>query len=122
MTVPFSISMHSKTGLKIWPPLARTLATRIGNAAEYPGSKKFVLDFSNGSGLDRNNPDSVEPVVSITNGNLNGRHLQRNDPSNAWRVSFDVEPIDKTKPVEMRCFLQSGGLPRSETWTYFWNP
>ncbi|HNX52609.1 MAG TPA: glucan biosynthesis protein [Pontiellaceae bacterium] len=104
------------------PPLAQALATRIGNATEYPGSKKFVLDFSNAPGLDRNNPDSVTPVITLSNGTLKGKHLQRNDLGNAWRVFFDVEPIDRTKPVDMRCFLQSGGLPRSETWTYFWNP
>ncbi len=104
------------------PPLARALSTRVGEAAEYLGSKKFVLDFSNAPGLDRNNPDSVTPVISVSNGNLKGKHLQRNDLGNAWRVFFDVEPADRTQPVEMRCFLQSGGLPRSETWTYFWNP
>ncbi|MBM4152923.1 MAG: glucan biosynthesis protein, partial [Kiritimatiellaceae bacterium] len=64
----------------------------------------------------------VTPVISLTNGNLKGKHLQRNDFGNSWRVFFDVEPVDKTKPVEMRCFLQSDDLPRSETWTYFWIP
>ena len=104
------------------PPLARTLATRIGTAMEYPGAKKFVLDFNNHPGMDRNDPDSVKPVITLSNGNLKGKHLQRNDLGNSWRVFFDVEPVDRTQPVEMRCFLQSGGLPRSETWTYYWNP
>jgi glucans biosynthesis protein len=118
----FSYRLHWFSDDPALPPLARTLATRIGDAAEYPGAKKFVLDFSNHPGMDRNNPDSVTPVISLTNGNLKGKHLQRNDPGNAWRVFFDVEPVDRTLPVEMRCFLQSDGLPRSETWTYFWNP
>jgi glucans biosynthesis protein len=120
--IEFSYRLHWFRDDPALPALARTLATRIGEATEYPGAKKFVLDFSNSPGLDRNNPDSVEPVISLTNGNLKGKHLQRNDLGNAWRVFFDVEPVDPTKPVEMRCFLQSGGLPRSETWTYFWNP
>jgi len=120
--IEFSYRLHWFSDDPALPPLARTIATRIGDAAEYPGAKKFVLDFSNAAGMDRNNPDSVKPVISLTNGNLKGKHLQRNDLGNAWRVFFDVEPIDRTQPVEMRCFLQSGGLPRSETWTYFWNP
>jgi glucans biosynthesis protein len=118
----FSYRLHWFRDDPALPPLSRTLATRIGDATEYPSAKKFVLDFSNAPGLDRGNPDSVKPVISITNGNLKGKHLQRNDLGNAWRVFFDVEPVDRTQPVEMRCFLQSGGLPRSETWTYFWNP
>lgn len=118
----FSYRLHWFADNPSLPPLARTLATRYGDAAEYPGAKKFVLDFSNHPELDRNNPDSVKPVISLTNGNLKGKHLQRNDLGNAWRVFFDVEPVDRHCPVEMRCFLQSDGLPRSETWTYFWNP
>jgi glucans biosynthesis protein len=118
----FSYRLHWFRDDASLPPLSRAQSTRIGVATEYPGAKKFVLDFSNAPGLDRNNPDSVEPVISLANGILKGKHLQRNDLGNAWRVFFDVAPIDQTQPVEMRCFLQSGGLPRSETWTYFWNP
>lgn len=118
----FSYRLHWFRDDASLPPLSRAQSTRIGVATEYPGAKKFVLDFSNAPGLDRNNPDSVEPVISLANGVLKGKHLQRNDLGNAWRVFFDVAPIDQTQPVEMRCFLQSGGLPRSETWTYFWNP
>jgi len=118
----FSYRLHWFKEDSALPPLSRTLATRIGDAAEYPGAKKIVLDFNNHPGMDRNDPDSVQPVISLNNGNLRGKHLQRNDLGNSWRVFFDVEPIDRTQPVEMRCFLQSGGLPRSETWTYFWTP
>jgi glucans biosynthesis protein len=118
----FSYCLHWFSDDPALPALARTLATRYGEAAEYPGARKFVLDFSNHPGMDRNNPDSVQPVISLTNGILKGKHLQRNDPGNCWRVFFDVEPEDRSRPVEMRCFLQSGGQPRSETWTYFWNP
>jgi glucans biosynthesis protein len=118
----FSYKLHWFGDDPALPPLARTLATRIGDASEYPGAKKFVLDFSNAPGLDRNNPDSVKPVLELGNGILKGKHLQRNDFGNSWRVFFDVEPVDKTKPVEMRCFIQSGGIPRSETWTYYWKP
>lgn len=118
----YSYRLHWLTDDPALPPLSRTLATRYGNAMEYPGARKFVIDFSNAPGMDRNNPDSVKPIISLSNGNLKGKHLQRNDLGNAWRVFFDVEPVDRTKPVEIRCFLQSGGLHRSETWTYLWNP
>jgi glucans biosynthesis protein len=120
--IEYSYRLHWFTDNPALPALSRATATRYGHAVEYPGARKFVIDFSNATGMDRNNPDSVKPVLSLTNGNLKGKHLQRNDPGNAWRVFFDVEPDDKTKPVEIRCFLESGGLPRSETWTYYWNP
>jgi glucans biosynthesis protein len=118
----YAYRLHWFTEDHTLPPLARTAATRIGNLTERPGGKKFVLDFGSNPLLDRTDPDDVQPVVSITNGRLIGKHLQRNQVNNTWRVFFDVEPSDQTQPVEMRCFLQSGGLPRSETWTWFWTP
>lgn len=118
----FSYRLHWFGDNPALPPLSRTLATRCGHSAEYPGAMKFVLDFSNAPGLNRNCPDSVTPLITVRNGTLKGTHLQLNEPANSWRVFFDVEPIDATRPVEMRCFLQSNGLPQSETWTYYWNP
>lgn len=118
----YSYRLHwfAEDGAK--PPLARTIATRIGSLTERPGAKKFVLDFGSHPLLDRNNPDNIQPVVSVTGGKLLGKHLQYNAINNTWRVFFDVEPSEPNKPVEMRCFLQTGGLPRSETWTWFWIP
>jgi glucans biosynthesis protein len=118
----YSYSLHWLTDNAACPPLARTVATRCGNLANIPGGRKFVLDFGAHEGLDRNNPDSVKPVISLINGTLKESRLQLNQPGNSWRVFFDVEPIDKTRPVEARCHLESGDLPRSETWTCFWNP
>lgn len=118
----FSYRLHWFADNAALPPLASTRTTRIGNSTEYPGSKKIVLDFNNTAGLDRNSPDSIKPVISLSNGTLKNSILLLNGPDNTWRVCFDVEPVDRTQPVEMRCFLQSDGLPRSETWTYYLKP
>lgn len=118
----FSYRLHWFTDNPALPPLARALNTRIGVAPEYPDAKKFVLDFSNSGGLDPKHPEAIEPIISLTNGTLKSKHLQFNPINKTWRVFFYVQPIDQTQPTEMRCFLQSDGLARSETWTYFWNP
>ena len=118
----FSYRLHWFTDNPALPPLAHTVATRIGTGARSSSGKKFVLDFSQIPGLSPRNADDILPVISLTNGRLNGAHLQHNGPDNTWRVFFEVDPVDPSLPVEIRCFLQSTGIPRSETWTYFWNP
>lgn len=118
----FSYRLHWYNESGIRPPKARTLSTRIGDITYMPGAKKFVLDFGNHPLLDEAGVEGLEADVSASNGKVLGKFIQHNELNNTWRVFFDVEPVDRAHPVEMRCFIRNSEQPLSETWTYLWIP
>jgi glucans biosynthesis protein len=109
-------------------PLARCVATRIGNGgqagtARPKGVRKFMVEFK-GAPLARL-PKGVipRPVLSASRGEFSNLLTEAvpNDVPGHWRTQFDLT-VQGADPVEMRCFLRSEDQVLSETWLYQYHP
>jgi len=118
----FSYRLHWLTDAPGWPPLGRTVATRVAAIPYLPRARKFVLDFGGSAALEAAAADSLLLDVAVSNGKILGRVLHENDYYRTWRAVFDVQPEDAARPVELRCFLKNAERPLTETWTYLWLP
>ena len=107
------------------PPAGWVAQTRRGlgyvraeDAPQAAGLVQYVLDFS-GPALASLGPDA--PVRAIASADGNGRMEQPlawfNPATRSWRVVLRVRPVDPSRPVELRAFLQHGNDIVSETWT-----
>ncbi|HEY1231290.1 MAG TPA: glucan biosynthesis protein, partial [Ramlibacter sp.] len=107
------------------PPAGWVAQTRRGlgdvraeDAAQAAGLVQYVLDFS-GPALAALGADA--PVRAIASADGNGRMEQPlawfNPATRSWRVVLRVRPVDPSRPVELRAFLQNGNDIVSETWT-----
>jgi glucans biosynthesis protein len=110
-------------------PLARVVATRLGNGGQ-PGTdrprglRKFMIEFLGGPLVDVPRGVRPEPVVTVSRGSLEGyRNTEAvpNDVPGHWRTQFDLR-VTGEEPVEMRCFLRLGDRAVSETWLYQYHP
>jgi glucans biosynthesis protein len=110
-------------------PLARVVATRLGNGGQ-PGTsrpqgvRKFMVEFLGGPL--RNLPRGVipEPVLSSSRGQF--AHYKHTDAvpngvAGHWRTQFDLM-VAGPEPVELRCFLKAGDQVLTETWLYQYHP
>jgi glucans biosynthesis protein len=109
-------------------PLARVVATRMGNGgqagtARPQGVRKFMIEFR-GEPLTRI-PSGVfpEPVLWASRGSFSYVRAEAvpNDVPGHWRAQFDLA-VSGQEPVEMRCYLRSGADVLSETWLYQYHP
>lgn len=114
--------MHWFSDSSAFPPLGRTISTRISAIPYMPQARKFVLDFSGSPELDSTPVNSLTLEVSASNAKILGKTLMKNTQANMRRAVFDVLPEDPSKPVELRCFLKTVQKPLTETWTYQWLP
>lgn len=109
-------------------PLARCVATRLGNGGE-PGKprprgvRKFVVEFLGGPLTDIPSGRKVEPVLWSSRGSFSNIFAEAvpNDVPGHWRASFDLTSTGN-EPVELRAFLRSGEATLSETWLYQYHP
>jgi glucans biosynthesis protein len=109
-------------------PLARCVATRLGNGGE-PGTerpkglRKFVVEFL-GDPLARLDA-GVRPQLALwaSRGSFSARRAEPvpDDVPGHWRAEFDLG-VTGTDPVEMRLFLRNDDEVLSETWLYQYNP
>ena len=109
-------------------PLARVVATRLGNGgqagtARPQGVRKFIVEFR-GEPLTRL-PSGVfpEPVLWASRGTFSYVRAEAvpNDVPGHWRAQFDLT-VPGGDPVEMRAFLRNGADVLSETWLYQYHP
>jgi glucans biosynthesis protein len=112
------------------PPGAWATQSRRGlgyhrpeEAATVAGLVQYVVDFT-GPALDALAPDA--PVQPVATADANGRIEQQlawfNPGSRTWRLVLRMRPVDPTRPVELRAFLQHGNDIVSETWTNIERP
>jgi glucans biosynthesis protein len=109
-------------------PLARVIATRLGNGGQAgtnrpKGVRKFMVEFI-GQPLTRL-PSGVipRPVLTASRGefsNILTEAVPNNVPGH-WRTQFDLT-VTGTEPVEMRCYLRNENEVLSETWLYQYHP
>ena len=107
------------------PPAAWVVQSRRGlgyvrqeEAPALAGVVQYVIDFG-GPALDALPPDApVRPVASAdANGAIEQQLAWFNPGNRTWRMVLRVRPIDRTRPVELRAFLQHRNDIVSETWT-----
>lgn len=112
-------------------PVARTeeravvVATRggVGGASgliEAPDSRKFVIDFQGGM-LDRVGADDeeIEPVVTISGGQLDVVTLSKVAEAGVWRLVLDVAS-EPGSVVELSAHIAGYGRKLSEVWLFQW--
>lgn len=64
----------------------------------------------------------MKPVVTVgSDGELVQQNAFKNAVTGGWRLAFQVK-TQKTKPVELRAFLQHEGEALTETWSYLLLP
>jgi periplasmic glucans biosynthesis protein len=110
------------------PPLARCLATRLGNGGQAgtmrpKGVRKFVIEFL-GEPLARLPFNAIpEPVLWASRGTLSNVRAEPvpDEVPGHWRAEFDLAATGP-EPVELRCFLRRGADTLSETWLYQYHP
>ncbi len=110
-------------------PLARVVATRLGNGGQ-PGTtrpkgvRKFMIEFLGGPLKDLPKGMIPEPVLWASRGTFAAyKHTDAvpNDVPGHWRTQFDLT-VEGNEPVEMRCFLKAGDQVLTETWLYQYHP
>ena len=110
-------------------PLARVVATRLGNGGQ-PGQprpqgvRKFLVEFLGGPLATL--PFGVKPeaVLTTSRGTFGAYKLTEAVPDGVaghWRTQFDLA-VEGADPVELRCFLRAGDEVLSETWAYQYHP
>ncbi|MCS3467681.1 glucan biosynthesis protein [Pseudomonas sp. JUb42] len=115
-------------------PLAQVNATRSGMGGfiegwapgeHYPDvwARRFAVDFS-GGGLDRlPEGTSIDPVVTVSGGEVKDFNVLALPNIKGFRVTFDWYPTsDSVDPVEMRMFIRTQDRTLSETWLYQYFP
>lgn len=109
------------------PTLAEVVATRTGMGGP-PGqvrdhfSWRFVVDFAGDAITRLPARSAVEPVITITGGEIESAAARPLLAVRGFRVTFDVRPALKDSPVNLRLFLRLGDRALTETWLYQWTP
>ena len=109
-------------------PLARCIATRLGNGGR-PGEprpqgvRKFMVEFLGGPLADL--PFGVKPeaVLNASRGTFSYIFTEAvpNGVPGHWRAQFDLT-VDGDAPVDLRLFLRAGEQALSETWLFQYHP
>ncbi len=104
--------------------LARVLRTRAGHGSMTavegkPGTRKFVIDFVGGLLERLPGNATLEPVVSVTNGELYKVDLSLVDGKDQWRLVLEVQGEDG-RIVELKAGISGYGRNLTETWMYQW--
>jgi glucans biosynthesis protein len=109
-------------------PLARCVATRLGNGGQ-PGRprprgvRKFMVEFLGGPLVDMPFGEKPEPVLWASRGTFSYIFTEPvpDEVPGHWRAQFDLT-TEGDEPVEMRLFLRLHDRVLSETWLYQYHP
>lgn len=109
-------------------PLARVVATRMGNGGQpgLPrprGLRKFMVEFRGGALASIPFGQRPEVSLSASRGSFSYVFTEAvpNDVAGHWRAQFDFA-AEGSAPVEMRAFLRLGATVLSESWLYQYHP
>ena len=109
-----------------YPPeaVASVIATRTGRAGrpgesqpDSPLRRKFVIDFRGGPLSAMDARFDIEPVVTLSGGEVSDSYVVNVVGTDIWRAAFDVEFFG-AEGVDMRCYLRLGERTLTETWLY----
>jgi glucans biosynthesis protein len=124
----FSYRLHWLADEPYPSPLARCVATRLGNGGQ-PGQKrpkgvrKFMVEFLGGPLKDIAHGVKPEAVLSASRGSFSYVFTEAvpDDVPGHWRAQFDLT-VTGADPVDIRCYLRNGDQVLSETWLYQYHP
>ncbi len=109
-------------------PLARCVATRLGNGGQPgrprpKGVRKFMVEFLGGPLADLPFGVRPEPVLWASRGAFSYVFTEAvfDDAPGHWRAQFDLT-VEGTEPVEMRLYLKNGEKTLSENWMFQYHP
>lgn len=91
----------------------------VSGVANTEGTRKFVVDFAGGLLASLPGDASVEPVVTISGGQISVLTLSKIDGVDVWRLVIDVLPDDGAT-VELVAHIAGYGRKLSENWLYQW--
>ena len=122
----FSYRLHWMADEPFRPKVAETAATRTGRGGQPgrprpPGLRKFIVEFA-GDALDEIGGEiKMFPIVTASRGEISYLFAEPVPNTKRWRVQFDLAATGRD-PVELRCYLDMGGKPLTETWLYQYLP
>ena len=104
--------------------LAYVLETRAGiggvSGSETPdGTRKFVVDFAGGMLAALPGDALIEPIATVSGGQITVKTLSKLPENNIWRLVLDVLP-DSGKTVELNAHVAGYGRKLTENWIYQW--
>lgn len=98
------------------------VSTRVGVDPRNAGLREFLIDYDIPKITSEDQPPKAVASCSA-NATIAEVQVFRNPFEKTWRTVLKMEPKDGNKdPVDLRCTLQAGGQPVSETWSYHWSP
>ena len=122
----FAYKLHWLADEPYPTPLARVVATRLGNGGQ-PGQprpknvRKFLDEFLGGPLNDL--PFGVKPELSVSASRGHFTDYQMIEPvpdgqPGHWRAQFDLAGVEGNDPVELRAVLKQGDKVLTETWMF----
>jgi len=109
--------LHFGWGAPGGDEIGKVVATRWSGRPE--GGTRFEVDFDLGDTGEESTRRMPQAVVSATRGRVGPARVERDPSGRYWRVIFDVGRRGR-RAAELRLYLQTGGRPLTETWTFPW--
>jgi glucans biosynthesis protein len=123
-----SYRLHWQADEPFPTPLARCVATRLGNGGQPgltrpKGVRKFMVEFLGESLAKLPFGVKPEPVLWASRGTFSYVFTEAvfDEVPGHWRAQFDLT-VDGPDPVEMRLYLKNGDAMLSENWLYQYHP
>lgn len=107
--------------------LATVQATRtglggvVGRKREY-FSRRFAVDFAGGALEMLGAGADVEPVITVSRGDVEITSARPLSAINGYRAMFDLVPDASQEPINIRLYLRLGEEALTETWLYQYTP
>ena len=96
-------------------------ASGIPGQKDRPHSRKFVLDFKGGRFEHLPWETKVEPLITVSRGQILTPAVRPVVGGDTWRCNFDLL-VDGKDPVDMRLYLKDAKGALTETWLYQYTP
>ena len=93
----------------------------VGQKREY-FSWRFAVDFAGGALEMLSKEAEVEPVISVSRGDVEITSARPLSAINGYRAMFDLVPDDSQEPINIRLYLRLGDEALTETWLYQYSP
>ena len=112
---------------KLASELAHVVSTHAGLGGEVGKkrlhySRRFVVDFQGGRIPLLGKDADVNAMITTTAGRVELTSVRRQHAIGGYRVMFDLVPPEGPNPINLRLYLQTDGMPLTETWIYQWTP